>query len=672
MSVRQPHRSSVLLTERLLWNRVLGGPSRPQPVVVLMGPVGSGKSTALTSISRACGAGVVHALVDFQHDEPATAPPTTVETLTQVAYALSRRWRARPRARFTRFTLGLIAVQTSLEGQSPEQAKDTLRVSIKAFTRNPRVDRVVNGLVDTLVDSAKSAGVLPALPAEIIKKSLPALIRTVARQPVGRAKRWHADIPEAEGATPLDALVSLSRAKPAEITDWLTAAFLADIRESHPRMATPDRLSRCSCSNLDKAQHWHNWVILVDGVDYPGGATFITDLLAARERHLRQHPDEHDALLVVATSGRWNSHWESRWQAPWQSPLDNTGRARAVPLCREASYEHWAGQASDAPRSPYYPVLLEPLTIDETARILEINQRAPECILAQRATSGLPAGVHLLKGLLRDRQFRPGARDLLRSADPARPDADPWRERLAGLRLAQYLPDVGIDEFVTAAPFATAPWLLPHNATSLISRPNVGRILTELRTALWITASTHGGVTANYAELHPWIARTLVSALVRNGTSYLDQFEALLNDPDTFADPARKAYCQLALGRISEVVDAFEASFDQGPHQEWIDRLELVARAPDDQPLDHSCAELYEALVTTTIGKTPCDRSPAGNTITRLVTARWLAANPFAMPDPVQRDIIMHAYGEELPPLSRRPDVAALYEAARLAADPLR
>jgi len=195
MSVGQPHRSSVLLTERLLWNRALGGPSRPQPVVVLLGPVGSGKSTALTSISRACGAGVVHALVNFHHDEPGAAPPTTVETLARVAFALSRRWTARPSARFTRFTLGLIAVQASLDGLSREQAKDTLRFLIKEFTRNPRTDRVIKGLVDGLVDSAKSADVLPALPAEIIKKVLPALIRTVVRQPVGRAKQWHSDIP---------------------------------------------------------------------------------------------------------------------------------------------------------------------------------------------------------------------------------------------------------------------------------------------------------------------------------------------------------------------------------------------------------------------------------------------------------------------------------------------
>lgn len=671
MPIGQRHLSSVLLTQRLLWNRELGGPSRPQPVVVLLGPVGSGKSTALKSISGACGAEVVHALFDFQHDETAVAPPTTVETLVRVAFDLSRTWRARPTTRFTRFTLGLIAVQTSLEGHSREQAKERLRVTINAFIHSPRADRVIADL-DRLVDSVKSANILTAPVAEIVKALLPRLIRTVARQPVSKAKRWHADIPEAEGATPLDALVSLSRADPMEITDWLTAAFLADIRESHPRMATPDRLSRCVCTHPDNTRHWHNWVLLLDNIDHPGGARFVADLLAARERHLRQHPGEHDGLLVITTSGRWDSHWQSGWRAPWQSSLSNSGRARTVPLCREANYDHWIDQASEAPRSPYYPVLLEPLTIEETAHILEINQRAPECILTQRATGGLPAAVHLLKGLLRDRQFPPGARDLLRVADPTRPNTDAWRERLDGLRLARHLPDLGIDEFVTAAPFATAPWLLPHNATSLISRPNVGRILTELRTSLWGIAPKHGGGTPNYAELHPWIARTLVSALAQRDTasnrpSYTDQFEALLNDPDTFDDPARKAYCQLALGRINEVADAFEDSFDKGPHQDWIDRLELVARAPDDLPLDRSCGELYDELVITAAH----GRSPAGNTITRLITARWLVANPFAIPDPAQRNIIKHAYGEELPPLSRRPDVAALYEAARLTADPL-
>jgi hypothetical protein len=343
MSINQPHRSSVLLTQSLLFNRALGGQPRPQPVVVLLGPVGSGKSTALESISDACGAEVVHALVDFQRAEPAAAEPTTVETLTRVAFELSRTWKARPRARFTRFTLGLIAVQTPLDGLFRDAAEDKLRTSIDALTRSPRLDRVIADLVDTLVDTATTMGVPLPLPVEIIKTSLPLLVKSVGRWPVRRAKRWHADIPQAQGATPLDALVSLNRAKPTEITEWLTAAFLADVRESHPRMAKPDRLSRCSCPspNPDQPRHWHNWVLLLDNIDHPGGAEFVTDLLAARDRHLRQHPDERDPLLVVATSGRWDPRWEAGWRAPWRSPPPE-GTARPVRRCRAANYKDWA------------------------------------------------------------------------------------------------------------------------------------------------------------------------------------------------------------------------------------------------------------------------------------------------------------------------------------------
>lgn len=83
MSVDQLHQSSVLLTRRLLWNRALGGQPRPQPVVVLLGPVGSGKSAALKSISGACGAEVVHALVDFHHDELAAAQVLSARRIRQ-------------------------------------------------------------------------------------------------------------------------------------------------------------------------------------------------------------------------------------------------------------------------------------------------------------------------------------------------------------------------------------------------------------------------------------------------------------------------------------------------------------------------------------------------------------------------------------------------------------
>jgi len=48
------------------------------------------------------------------------------------------------------------------------------------------------------------------------------------------------------------------------------------------------------------------------------------------------------------------------------------------------------------------------------------------------------------------------------------------------------------------------------------------------------------------------------------------------------------------------------------------------------------------------------------------VVASWLAANPFAMPDPAQLQIIGNSY-RDLAPMSQRPDVAALHLAAEQA-----
>ncbi len=662
MSVGEEQLSSAsMLAQRLLWNRALGARPRLQPVVVLLGPVGAGKTWALRSISGDCGDGGVHALFDFEGIRPAT----TVEVLTRIAFDLSRRWRARRLARFTRFTLGLIAVQASLDGMSREQAKEKLRVSIEDGTRNLRGDRVAV-FVRSLADSATRANVLTAPVAETIKMLLPALIQSIARRGLRKAKLWLADLPEAEGAPLLDALVQLNRngrEQPAAMTAWLAAAFLADVRENHPRMAVPDPRSRCACDNPERLRHWHNWVLLLDNIDHRGGTEFVSDLVAARERHLRRHPDDHDGLLIIATSGRWNPDWESDWRAPWLPVPDRHARARTVPRHRQAGYEDWGAEsAHEHPRPKHYPVLLEPLSIDETSRLLGTSEFDPVCILVQRATGGLPAAVRACAALLQGREPRPGARDLLSASDPATAGADLWRSRLNDVQLGQHLPDISLDEFVGAAPFATAPWLVPAGATSLIARPRVGQILTELRTALWVDDT----------ELHPWVGRTLVSALARwepgpGHPSYSRQFEALLNDPDTISDPARRAYCQLALGQISKVVDAFEASFDKDPHQDWIDRLRLVARAPDDRPFDHDCAELYRELVNADIQIAPQGRSPAGNIITRLVAVSWLAANPFAMPDPEQTDIIVNSY-RGLPALSRRPDVAALLVAAQLAA----
>ena len=95
-----------------------------------------------------------------------------------------------------------------------------------------------------------------------------------------------------------------------------------------------------------------------------------------------------------------------------------------------------------------------------------------------------------------------------------------------------------MDELISAASFATAPWLVPADAESIVTHPRLGQLLTELRTSLWVTAPVDGGATADYAQLHPWFAGTLMSALTERTDaqglpSYAALFTALLEDPDT-------------------------------------------------------------------------------------------------------------------------------------------
>ncbi|MBQ0926867.1 hypothetical protein [Saccharopolyspora endophytica] len=653
---------SAMLARRLLWNRATDEPSSAQPIMVLLGPTGSGKTRALQSISQDCGNGVVHAKpFDFGREQPAT----TVVALAAISEDLSRRWRARRSAKFTRFALGLVAVQANLDTFDRVKARAQMSAALREFAESPRANDIA-GQVDSTADAAEP--LLDPVLVTAAKLVLPRLIRTIGRRSLAGAKRWHADIPEAEGAEPLDALIQLSRrarSEPEAMTAWLTSAFLADVRESHPVMARPELGSPCSCENEAGKTHSHNWVVLLDNLDHPGGYAFLGDIIAARERHLRQH-NEHDPLLFIGTSGRWNPEWESHWHAPWKSAATRSDEVLVVPRCRDAG--HWRNNSGvDRPQAPVHPVLLEPLEIEETAGLIGRSPYFSEAKLAQRATAGLPKAVEAVSEILPTARLREGRRDIL---EPAESTPEAWQERLTDLRVSEQLQDVDLAEFVNAAPFATAPWLVPAESTSLVSLPQTGRILTELRSALWVIAPDRDGGTEDQSLLHPWIARTLLFALnargEQDGGSYETQFKALLNDPHTRRDLARTSYCLLALGRFGEVVDTLHERFDQMSHQKWVDLLVLVTSAPDDKPLQRDNAQVYADLVEQDLRDGPAERDQVRNVLARLIAAYWLIANPLAGPDRERKNIVVQSF-HELAPLSHRPDVAALYEAARRA-----
>lgn len=666
--------SAELLARRFLWNRpATERPPRQPPVIVLLGPAGSGKSYSLDAISADCANGVVHAQYDFAPQEDRLEPATTIEVLTEVAQRLARGWKNRRSVRFTRFTLGLIAVQTQLNGIDRNQNREKLRTATREWARLPKVDEASDNISALVTDVASNALPAPLLP--ILKVALPALVKTIAHRPFGKAQRWHADIPEAEGASPEDALVSLNqhaRTDRARMTSWMVQAFLADIRESHPLMAATEPGSPCACD--DKRAHYHNWLLLLDNLDQPGGQTFIDDLTEARRRHLDRYQGDHDALVIIATSGRWDSAWESVWRQPWRSAPDLPDGRTTVPRCRTATYQHWVDHRDqyDSPGT-YYPVLLEPLPQFETARLLRISSTDIRCELTQRATGGLPSAVMTMTTLLADARLTPGARNALDPSPHAQDPANVWRTRLEKSQLDKKLRDTTIPELLRTAAFATAPWLVPADGVNAVLRLRVGRILTELRTTLWVMAPS-SEATTNYAELHPWIAQTLISALVASSDnpdwpSYEKQFGQLLGDyvRDTQTETddellLRIAYCQLALGKVTVVIDHVTEMFGQRPYQMWIDQLRLITRAPCDRPFREKSDDLFKELVNDDVTNRP-ERTETRNVIARLLIALWLARNPFAVPDRQHWDLISEEY-RRLGGLASGPDVAGLNNAA--------
>jgi hypothetical protein len=664
------HSGAVLLTRRMLMNREVGNPSCPQPTTILLGPVGSGKTHALDAIRQDLSWGVVHARFSFDRDEPVT----TVDVLTEMAYQLSVKWRNRAKPQFIRFAIALIAVQADLPGENRDRDREQLRSLINNF-QGMRWTRQLEDLVNNLADAARDTSLVEPAYAELFRRVFPRLIRGV-RPRLGKALRSLADFPHADGTTPLDALVTLNRlahgrAKDAKaVTDWLTAAFLGDVRENHRRMAKPEEGSPCACDNSERRKHWHNWVLLLDDVDNPGGVEFLADLASARDAYLAQHPSDHeahDALLVVGTSGRWHREWNHAWLAPWKRPSAAPPTVRPVVKCQDASYDDWATLKGSALKSPYYPVMLDPQPISEIARILNVGALNSKVALVHRATGGLPKAVEQVAELLRGREVSDGARDVLTAG--GEPE-DPCYRRLTELGLTDHLDDVHIDDFVTAAPFATAPWLIPDAAQSRINQPHVSRILTELRTALWVTAKSSAGTTDDQAVLHPWIAANLVSALAGrkngHGPTYTAQFTALRDDPDTDQDPVRRAYCQLALGDVGAVVTFFEREFNRIPHEEWLGKLDLVVHAPDDLPLGSRYGELYDGLVNLDKTWHPDGRTEIRNNVSRLIAAGWLTANPFAVRGQDQHKVIVNAFAA-LARTSDRPDVGDLVSAIDLA-----
>ncbi|ALG08789.1 hypothetical protein [Kibdelosporangium phytohabitans] len=620
-------------------------------MIVLLGPVGAGKTAALDAVERDMSWGVVHARYDFGAERTAgTGVPATNEILIRLVYALSQRWRNRRKPGFLRFSIALIAISATLEHKN----RDADRARLSAFVDEFHAalgETAVQAVVNRVADAAETAELLDPSLIDLIRRLFPVVVRPVRRQ-LRRAMKDLADFPQTQGGDVLDALVALNGLSAVQQTERLLLAFLGDIRENHRRMARPERGGPCKCADGTQGKHVHNWVALLDDIHLPGGQQFLADLDNARE----QLPHgTHDPLLVIATSGRWSDEF-TEWLPPWRHAGTDDG-LRPLTTLRKAGYGDWENASSK-----FYPLSLDPLKPDDIAEILRADRESSEVKFVVRATNGLPLAVTYLAMHLRDRSVEPGARDVL-GVDQA-----PY-PRLAALRLTGHVDGVSIEDFVTATPFATAPWLIPVSTEGRADQPLVGVILTELRTSLWVAAlSDAQAITPNRAVLHPWVEMNLVAALSRRDggqPTYVDQFTLLRDDPDTRNDPVRRAYGMCALGQIAEVVAFFDEQFDKIPHRAWLERFLLVVRAPNALPPTAGCLASHDEVVMVATAADPAG-TEVRNSIARLVAAGWLLQDRSSAREPALDSVIVAAL-THLANNSRQGDIQPLQKAIDLA-----
>ncbi|MET9962341.1 hypothetical protein ABZ128_25330 [Streptomyces sp. NPDC006326] len=699
-------------------------PDQLQPVVALLGPRQSGKTSMLRSLSQGCGATVVHAHLDF-HETP--LDPVSAAAL--VAFQMMRGWDTLRRSPvFHRFALGLLALNENLE---PDRARatDQIRGLIQEYTRGTRRGRLASRLeeaVDATMDVVATGALSPLVSGqarEVVaavrdgaRPVIGSLLQSTARWGLRDALRWHVGIPEAEAAGSVDALIRLSSASRSAAVGPLLAAFLADAKDQAERH--PALRSSCSCEvpagRGDRGRHDHAWVLLVDGAQTPAGRRFLSALVAARIRNGQNEPGAAaDPLVVVAACDQWQPEWTTRWCEPWRTtPLADTAQRR-VPLFSRATRMRWtreeerAGGPDPAAAAHYwYPVWLDPMSEEHVAYVTDD---------AAALVPALPASVtHALTGghwgaaiaLQDQRESTPPDADAAVRERPLSaafgPDGRPLWSHALETCLPEGLAAPGTGRGTPPPVVLAAAYLAdvrtaddPRVPVELADLP---RSLELLRRNLWVSTFFHRpsrirevgwGEADGPPVLHPWLSRCLLTALSSAAPAgapapgpdgapdappapepwdqvFSGQARALGSLAGTLGGPAvareeQQLFYDLALGRFATVAEALAARFDRD-HRAWVRLLDYLASAPCRLVQEHSAQEAYALLLT---GIEESGRDVVSVATAKLLALLWLYNDPLT--EHSRRwDAQIEEGFERLSHNSRLLDVSALQQAGAL------
>lgn len=616
------------------------GRNRLLPVVVALGPPGSGKTALLQALAQRC-AKLPYAYVDLGRAE---RPPR--EIFGELAFELGKHRPQFGRIAFPQLLLCMVAVGSTLHLH-----EDNRRAALQSLRQVVSSSRPMEAHSRNVTDILDAAGQIPEGLSPWVGMTVEALLQSLNRFSIGR---WIKRGPRLTGdeIRREDMLIDLAKwahgddESRAEADAVFGMAFLHDLRRAY--------------SGFRGQLRTLNSVLLLDNVHTPAGRQFLHTLREAQ----RRNGNEPDPLAVIATSAQWLPAWSECWHRPDMHRFsDHTERREPEhrtggidwpePRDPQDIPTDWA--AADGPTPTWFPWYLvdsSRLSVQATGNLVGDRRMrsVPRVAAFVRALTGgnAAATVDVITALAHSGDDDPlaDARTVLTA--PVTIQDDPLHEpieipgtvleRARDRMLGEFVAAESVRDLVTAAAGRTVDVLYQREILDS-ALPDGEALLQNLRNRLWIRCGTGP---EPEMEFDPWLRRILLCELAdrppddpRDWTAThaicRDVYRRKYEEGDGGAE-IEAIYHDLALGSLGSAIEYLERPFLAG-HTEfgravataWLSDLDLITSAPRRPDAHGTPFAQVEAIIRDN-GLEP------EHELAWLITALWVSNDPLGDP----------------------------------------